>query len=310
MQYGFGVDLGGTTVKLAFFDREGNLLDKWEIPTDTGNGGDRILPDIAGAIRDYIREKNIEKASLLGIGMGVPGPVLPGGTVNGCVNLGWGKRNVRQELETLTGLPVCVENDASLAALGEAWMGSGQGCGDLVMITLGTGVGSGIVLGGKLLSGAYGAAGEIGHMILNTDEKTDCVGGRGCGEQYCSATGIVNTAKRLLAQSEEASCLHNAEPLTCKAVFDAASAGDPVASRVLEQTYSRLGQLIAGVCCVINPARVILGGGVSKAGQPLLDGVQRAFDDYAFPPCKPVEFVLARLGNDAGAYGAFRLLLK
>ena len=309
MEYGFGVDLGGTTVKLAFFHRDGTMLDKWEIPTDTTDGGSRILPDIASAVSGYMARKNLDKRNILGIGIGVPGPVRPDGTVNGCVNLGWGVFNVRQALENLTGLPVRVENDASLAALGEAWAGGGQGCESLVMLTLGTGVGSGIVVNGKLLSGAYGAAGEVGHIILNSDEEEACIGGRGCAEQYCSATGIVNTARKLLASSGEASALRKAEPLTCKAVFDAAGAGDPVANRVLEQTYRRLGQLIAGICCVVNPTRVVLGGGVSKAGQPLLEGAEKAFAAYAFAPCMPVEFALAQLGNDAGAYGAFRLLL-
>ena len=309
MQYGFGVDLGGTTAKLAFFEETGTILEKWEIPTDTDDHGSNILPDISASILDYIREKNISRQALLGIGIGVPGPVLQGGTVNGCVNLGWGVKDVRKELENLTQLPVQVDNDASLATLGEAWMGSGRGCKDLIMITLGTGVGSGILLNGKLLSGAYGAAGEIGHIILNPNEETDCAGGRGCAEQYCSATGIVNTAKKLLAADPEASALRKETELTCKAVFDAANDGDPLANRVLEQTYDRLGQLIAGVCCVVNPRRVVLGGGVSKAGQPLIDGVRAAFHRHAFPPTTPVEFVLAQLGNDAGAYGAFRLLL-
>ena len=310
MQYGFGVDLGGTTVKIAFFDREGSMLSKWEIPTVTANGGAQILPDIAASVLDYIKENNISRQDLLGIGIGVPGPVDSKGLVYGCVNLGWGVFNIHEQLSQLTGLPVKAGNDANAAALGECWMGGGKGCENLLLVTLGTGVGGGIVLGGKALSGAHGSAGEIGHMVLDRSEtEQGPCGNYGGAEYYCSATGIVRVAKRYLASHKTDSPLAKSENFEAKDVFDLAKGGDETAKAILATVYSYLGQLIANVCNVINPQTVILGGGVSKAGQCLIDGVIPYFMKDAFPGVKDVQFALAQLGNDAGAYGAFKLLL-
>ena len=310
MRYGFGVDLGGTTVKIAYFNETGTLLDKWEIPTVTVNGGSQILPDIAAAIAEYLGKKKTSRNEVLGIGIGVPGPVRPDGTVNKCINLGWGVFNIEESLQQLTGLPVKAGNDATVAALGECWMGGGKGCQNMVFTTLGTGVGGGIVVNGKVIHGVHGAGGEIGHMVLNRAETEACnCGKRGCVEQYCSATGIVRLAKRQLAESAEASALRQAEAFTCKDVFDAAAAGDSLAQDVLEQVYAYMGEFLANICNVIDPEAVVLGGGVSKAGQPLLDGVQRHFEKCVFHAVHPVRFALAQLGNDAGVYGAFKLIL-
>ena len=311
MQYGFGVDLGGTTVKLAYFDKTGAMLHKWEIPTVTADGGKQILPDIAQAIANYLAENNIPKSAVLGIGIGVPGPVSAEGIVNRCINLGWGVFNISAELSRLTGLPVKAGNDASVAALGECWKGGGDGCKNMVFATLGTGVGGGIVVNGELLHGAHGAGGEIGHIVLNREETETCgCGKRGCVEQYCSATGIVRIARQFLRKTDTPSCLRKAEPLTCKDVFDAAAAGDSLAKEILEQVYAYLGEFLANVCNVVNPEAVVLGGGVSKAGAPLLEGVQRHFGKYVFHAAADVRFALATLGNDAGAYGAFKLALE
>jgi len=309
MKYGFGVDLGGTTVKLAYFDQEGTMLHKWEIPTDTTDNGSRILPDIAAAIKDYIEKNNISFDSLIGIGIGVPGPVTPGGIVNKCINLGWGVFNIEKALSDLTGLPVKAGNDATVATLGECWKGGGAGCKNMVMATLGTGVGGGIVVDGQVIHGSTGAGGEIGHMVLNRNETESCgCGKKGCVEQYCSATGIVRIAKQFLAAREDASALRNTEDLTCKDIFDASAAGDALASEILEQVYAYMGEFLANICNVVNPECVVLGGGVSKAGAPLLEGVQRHFSRYVFHAAANVRFALATLGNDAGAYGAFQLV--
>ena len=309
MKYGFGVDLGGTTVKLAYFDENGTMLDKWEIPTDRSDSGSHILPDIGKAIQEYIKNNNISADSLMGVGIGVPGPVLPGGTVNKCINLGWGVFNIEQELSDLTGLPVKAGNDATVAALGECWKGGGQGCDNMVFATLGTGVGGGIVVGGRVIHGVHGAGGEIGHLVLNREETEKCgCGKRGCVEQYCSATGIVRIAKQFLEKSDAPSALRAKENLTCKDVFDAGAQGDALALEILEQVYAYMGEFLANICNVVDPEYVVLGGGVSKAGQPLLEGVQRYFVKYAFHAVTGVKFALATLGNDAGAYGAFRLL--
>ena len=311
MKYGFGVDLGGTTVKIAYFDDNGTMIDKWEIPTVIADGGKHILPDIAASIRSYLRENNIANDSILGIGIGVPGPVNHNGQVNKCINLGWGVFNISKELEALTGFPVKAGNDASVAALGECWKGGGQGCNNMVFATLGTGVGGGIVVDGNVIHGVHGAGGEIGHMVLNRNETETCgCGKRGCVEQYCSATGIVRLAKKHLAANDAPSSLRQLENLTCKDVFDAAAAGDNAAQHILEQVYAYMGEFLASICCVLDPEAVVLGGGVSKAGQPLLDGAKRYFEQYAFHATRSVRFSLATLGNDAGAYGAFRLALQ
>ena len=311
MKYGFGVDLGGTTVKLAFFNDEGTMLNKWEIPTVTSNGGSRILPDIAASIRAHLDKVGVADSDVLGIGIGVPGPVNGKGVVNKCVNLGWGVFNIHEELEKLTGFPVKAGNDANVAALGEYWKGGGQGCENMIFATLGTGVGGGIVVDGKLVHGVHGAGGEIGHLVLNREETEPCGCGKcGCVEQYCSATGIVRMAEKHLAATNEASSLRDIFPLTCKDVFDHAAAGDAVASDILEKVYAYLGEFLADLCAVLDPEAVVLGGGVSKAGLPLLDGARRYFDKYAFHGTKGVRFELASLGNDAGAYGAFKMALS
>ena len=311
MKYGFGVDVGGTTVKLAYFDTEGNMLDKWEIPTVVGSDGSQILPDIAASIENYIKENKIDRESLIGIGVGVPGPVSTRGVVNKCINLNWGVFNIEVALSKLTNMPVQAGNDANVAALGESWKGGGAGCENVVMATLGTGVGGGIIIDGKMVAGVHGAGGEIGHMVLNRDETEYCnCGKRGCVEQYCSATGIVRIAKQFMSRSDVASSLRDMEKLTCKDVFDAGKAGDALALEILEQVYAYLGEFLANVCNVVNPEVVVIGGGVSKAGEPLLAGAKKYFDQNVFHAAKDVRFALASLGNDAGAYGAFKLILN
>lgn len=310
MKYGFGVDVGGTTVKIAYFDETGNMISKWEIPTVTADCGSRILPDIAASIREFREKNGIAAESLLGVGIGVPGPVDAKGNVNRCVNLGWGTFNINKELSALTGLPVTAGNDANVAALGEFWKGGGQGCDNMVFVTLGTGVGGGIVIEGKLLHGAHGSGAEIGHMVLNRDETAVCgCGKRGCVEQYCSATGIVRMAKLALEASDEDSALRQLSNLTCKDIFDAGKQGDRLALQVLDKYYAYMGEFLADVCCVVNPEVVVLGGGVSKAGDVLLDGLKPYFNKYVFHAASNVKFTLAALGNDAGAYGAFKLAL-
>ncbi|MBE6921609.1 MAG: ROK family glucokinase [Ruminococcaceae bacterium] len=299
MKYGFGIDLGGTTVKIAYFDETGEMLQKWEIPTVTTDGGKHILPHIAASIRDFIRAYQINETMILGMGIGVPGPVDGKGVVNKCVNLGWGVFNIAEELSALTGFPVKAGNDANVAALGEYWKGGGRGYDNMVFATLGTGVGGGIVIDGKLLHGAHGSGAEIGHMVLNRNETAVCgCGKRGCVEQYCSATGIVRLAG-----------LKGMKDVTCKDIFDAAKAGDKVALEVMDEYYEYLGEFLGSLCSVINPEAVVLGGGVSKAGEMLLTGVEPYFHKYVFHAASNVKFALASLGNDAGAYGAFKLAL-
>ncbi len=310
MKYGFGVDLGGTTVKIAYFDQEGNMLDKWEIPTVTEHDGQQILPDIAASIRGYIAHNHLQHDTLLGVGIGVPGPVNGAGVVNRCVNLGWGVFNVEATLSGLVGLPVKAGNDATVAALGECWKGGGRGCRNMVFVTLGTGVGGGIIIEGQALHGAHGAGAELGHMCINRKETEPCGCGKyGCVEQYCSATGIVRMARKAMQTDFIPSTMRDMENLTCKDVFEAGKAGDALANRVLDKVYSLLGEFLGNVCNVVNPEVVVLGGGVSRAGQQLLDGVRPHFARCVFHAARDVRFALAQLGNDAGAYGAFKLIV-
>ena len=310
MKYGFGIDIGGTTVKIAYFDEQGNLLTKWEIPTNKENEGTKILPDIAASVRKFLDENHIADESIIGIGLGVPGATSADGVVNRCVNLGWGVMNIEKPLQELTGFPVKAGNDANVAALGECWKGGGQGYSSMVMATLGTGVGGGIIIDGKILFGVHGAGGEIGHIPFMRGEKTPCGCGKyGCAEQYCSATGVARIAREMLASEPEASCLRELETVTARDVFTSAEAGDSLALKITEQYYNYLGEFLAVVCSIIDPEVVVLGGGVCKAGQPLLDGAAKYFRQYVFHATRDIPFKLAQLGNDAGAYGAFKLAL-
>ena len=310
MKYGFGIDLGGTTVKIAYFNEAGKMLEKWEIPTDTSENGIRILPDIAASVRAFLTERKIADSDILGLGIGVPGPVDSKGNINRCVNLGWGVFNITKTLSDLTGLPVAAGNDANVAALGEAWQGGAKGYEDVVVVTLGTGVGGGIIINGKMVAGATGAAGEIGHMHVNDDETEPCnCGNCGCLEEYVSATGIVRMAKRKLAEDDRPSIMRK-DDLSAKDVWDAVKAGDTVAIEVAEDFGWYLGKAMALVANVSNPEIFVIGGGVSKAGNVLLDYIQKYYQKYAFKGCRGALFTLATLGNDAGIYGAARLVLK
>ena len=311
MRYGFGIDLGGTTVKLAYFDENGTMLEKWEIPTVTANSGVQILPDIAASVKKYLKKNNIAPESILGLGIGVPGPVDGKGVVNKCINLGWGVFNIAETLSSLTGFPVKAGNDANVAALGEYWKGGGAGCENMVFVTLGTGVGGGIVIGGNLLHGSHGSGAEIGHMVLNPRETIPCNCGKfGCVEQYCSATGIARLAREHLAETEKDSSLRAVAHIAAKDVFDAAKAGDAVAQEILKKFYDYMGQFLGSLCSAVDPEVVVLGGGVSRAGEPLLEGVKKSFRKWGYHACQDTQFRLATLGNDAGAYGAFKLIAE
>lgn len=308
--YGFGVDIGGTTVKLGLFRTDGTLLDKWEIPTRTENDGAHILPDVAEAIKGKIAEKAIDPSDVQGVGVGVPGPVTPEGIVRKCVNLGWGVFNVEDTLSELTGYPVKAGNDANVAALGEMWQGAGKGSENIVMVTLGTGVGGGVIISGHVVAGATGAGGEIGHIPVNAQETETCGCGKtGCLEQYASATGVVRLTKRALAASDQPSSLRSLTEVTAKDTFDAAKAGDALALEVIEQFGEILGRALAAIACVINPEVFVIGGGVSKAGTIITDVVAKYYVPNAFHACREAQFKLAELGNDAGIYGCVRMIL-
>ncbi len=310
-KYAFGVDVGGTTVKLGLFDKEGNVLDKWEIPTNKANKGEAILPDIAKSILAKMDEKGIKEEDLAGIGLGAPGAVDDNGTlVGGAVNIGWEPFNIPDAIHAYINVPVKAANDANAAAFGEMWQGGGKGYNNMVAVTLGTGVGGGIIINGRLLSGATGAGGEIGHIHMNDNETEECgCKNKGCLEQYASATGIVRLARRRLAEDDKPSVLRG-EELSAKAVFDAVKAGDEVAIEIANRFGEYLGKGLAIVAGVVNPEIFVIGGGVSKAGDILLSFVEPVFQKYAFQQCRGAKFALAKLGNDAGIFGAAGLILR
>lgn len=310
-KYAFGVDVGGTTVKLGLFDKEGNVLDKWEIPTNKANKGEAILPDIAKSILAKMDEKGIKEEDLAGIGLGAPGAVDDNGTlVGGAVNIGWEPFNIPDAIHAYINVPVKAANDANAAAFGEMWQGGGKGYNNMVAVTLGTGVGGGIIINGRLLSGATGAGGEIGHIHMNDNETEECgCKNKGCLEQYASATGIVRLARRRLAEDDKPSVLRGGE-LSAKAVFDAVKAGDEVAIEIANRFGEYLGKGLAIVAGVVNPEIFVIGGGVSKAGDILLSFVEPVFQKYAFQQCRGAKFALAKLGNDAGIFGAAGLILR
>lgn len=308
-KYIFGVDVGGTSVKMGLFDVAGMVIDKWEIPTRTENGGELILPDIADSINQKITKEQYLKEDIIGLGMAVPGPVNAAGVVNKAVNLGWGVTPVKETMERLCGIPAVVGNDANVAALGEMWKGGGQGYDSLILVTLGTGIGGGVIVDGRLVTGVNGAGGEIGHMHVVDGEEEACnCGCKGCLEQYGSATGIVRLAKRYFGKSDRPSPLRNAD-ITAKAVFDAVAGGDEAAKEIAGEFGEILGKGLAMIASVLNPAAFVVGGGVSKAGEVLFDYIRPSFEKYVFPGAKDAKLVLATLGNDAGIYGAAKLVL-
>lgn len=311
-KYAYGVDIGGTTVKIGFFETTGKLVDTWEIPTRTENDGELILQDIAESIKENNEKKSITTDDIEGIGMGVPGPVKDDGTVLKCVNLGWGVFNVEKALSVICGgVKVKAGNDANVAALGEMWQGGGKGYEDVVMITLGTGVGGGIIRGGKIVAGTNGAAGEIGHMPMIDDESECCgCGKKGCLEQYASANGLVNVAEKYIAahRNVETELDLNAG-FTAKDVCDAAKAGDKAGLAAVEESMRLLGKAMASVSCVIDPQVFVVGGGLSKAGNIIIDTASKYYKEYAFHASRETEIKLATLGNAAGMYGGVKMVI-
>ncbi len=310
MKYLYGIDVGGTTVKLGLFSEEGTLIEKWEIATRTEENGKYILEDIAEAVKENIAKHEITKGNLLGAGVGVPGAVLEFTKVNECVNLGWGSVNVGEELSARLDCPVKVSNDANVAALGELWMGAAADYKDAVMVTLGTGVGGGIIVNGKIIDGSRGYGGEIGHMTVDPfDDRVCNCGKTGCLELYASATGIVYETEKALKETNQDSGLRNLENITAKDIFDCAKEGDAFAMKQVDGLGKKLALAFGNIALMVDPEVFVIGGGVSKAGQILLDAIEKHYAAYTFGKAEDGKFVLATLGNDAGIYGAASLVL-
>ncbi|MEE3419473.1 MAG: ROK family glucokinase [Lachnospiraceae bacterium] len=309
-KYCFGIDIGGTTVKCGLFETAGKLVDKWEITTRTRDGGKNILPDIAETIKAKAAEQGISMDEVAGVGVGVPGPVK-NGKVPVAVNLHWGETDIEGELGALTGLPVKAGNDANVAALGEMWQGGAKGKRDVIVVTLGTGVGGGIIVDGKIVEGAHGAGGEIGHGHVDDTIEEPCnCGNKGCLEQVASATGIVRLAEEEMdKKADDEETLLDDKKLSSKNVFDAYKKGDDVAERIVNRFAAYLGKALGSYAAVIDPEVIVIGGGVSRAGDCLTEIVGRYYRQYAFPALKNTPIVLAQLGNDAGIYGSAKLVI-
>lgn len=313
-KYIYGIDIGGTTVKMGLFDEKGDMLEKWEIVTRKENSGENILPDIVKSIKEKNSEKSIETDDILGIGMGVPGPITEDGRVLKCANLGWGIFSVADEMSKLTGVKkVKVGNDANVAALGEQWRGGGRGFDNIVMVTLGTGVGGGIIMNGKILTGENGAAGEIGHITVNPKETLTCgCGCKGCLEQYSSATGVIRLAKERLEASDKPSELRKFadDEIGGKEVFDAYKAGDELAAEAVDEFAAYLGMGLGNVASVVDTQAFVIGGGLSKNGPIVIELIKKQYEKNVMFALKNTEFRLAELGNDAGMYGAVRMVIQ
>jgi glucokinase len=311
-----GVDLGGTTTKIAFVTMDGEIVHKWEIPTDNSNEGQNITGNIARAMDEKLQWLGLTKEKLIGIGMGAPGPVdYKTGIILNVVNLGWRDNYpLKESLEVATKLPVAVENDANCAALGEMWKGAGTGAKDLVFVTLGTGVGGGVIASGNIVQGINGAAGEIGHITAIPFGGAPCNCGKtGCLETVASATGIVRLAMVELGVGGRTGKLiekfASNGSITAKDVFDSARNGDELAQKVVAEVSFHLGFTLASIANTLNPEKIVLGGGVSKAGAILLASVNENFAKYAFSAVREsTKITLATLGNDAGVLGAAWLI--
>ena len=313
-----GIDLGGTSVKFAILTQEGEIQEKWSIKTNILDEGSHIVPDIIASIQHRLELLNLSAEDFIGIGMGSPGAVDRfEGTVVGAYNLNWKTvQPIKKDIESALGISFFIDNDANVAALGERWKGAGENQPDVVFMTLGTGVGGGIVAEGKLLHGAGGVAGELGHITVDFDRPFDCTcGKKGCLETVASATGIVNLTRRYADEyagdAELKRLIDDGEEVTAKTVFDLAKEGDELALIVYRHFSQYLGIACANIASVLNPANIVIGGGVSAAGQFLLDGVQKVFDENTFPQVRTsTQLVLANLGNDAGVIGAASLVLQ
>ena len=306
MKYIYGIDIGGTTIKMGLFAEDGTLKEKWEIKTRTEDNGKNIISDIATAVNDHMKENDLTREDVIGIGAGVPGAVLEFARVNECVNLGWGSVDVAGELSKLTGCPVKATNDANAAALGEIWMGAAAKYYSEVMINLGTGVGGGIIIDGKIVDGSRGYGGEIGHMTVDPfDDRVCNCGKTGCLELYASATGIVYETKKALKDYKEATTLRDLDEVTAKDIFDAAKEGDTFAKERVDDLGQKLALAAGNIALMVDPEVFVIGGGVSKSEDIILDGLKEMVRGHlVYKEEEFADIVIATLGNDAGIIGA------
>lgn len=312
-----GVDLGGTTTKFAILTVEGDIQQRWSIDTNVLDEGAHIIPDIIESINHHMKLYDMTADQFAGIGMGSPGTVdRKLGTVIGAYNLNWKTlQQAKKEIEAGTGIEFAIDNDANVAALGERWKGAGENDDNVAFVTLGTGVGGGIISDGHLLHGTAGSAGEIGHITVDPKGYLCTCGKHGCLETVASATGVVRVARDMAEEyagtSQLKQILDDGNEISSKITFDLAKQGDPLAKMVVDKVAKYLGIALGNVGNTLNPAFIVIGGGVSAAGTFLLDQVQAYFDEYTFPQVRETtKLKLAELGNVAGVIGAASLALE
>jgi glucokinase len=308
-----GLDVGGTAIKAGVCNEEGQLLHTFEGPTENEKGSDRVMANMARYARTVVEQMSASWDDVAGVGVGVPGFLdIQNGVLLTSPNLVLRNAPLTSYLTEQLGKPVLINNDANVAALGEAWAGAGRGVSDCVMYTLGTGVGGGIIVGGRVVVGFNAMAGELGHISIVPDlEAIQCgCGKKGCLETVSSATGIIRMAKDAVARGELSRLAH-LETITAKDVIDLAKAGDETAARIVQRAAHYLGKSMALVSVVVNPQRFIIGGGVAKAGEYLFGLIREAYHKHALEAAaKGVEIVPAELGNNAGVVGAAGLILR
>ncbi|MFD0896207.1 ROK family glucokinase [Loigolactobacillus binensis] len=312
-----GVDLGGTTTKFAILTVAGDIQQRWSIDTNILDEGAHIIPDIIASINHHVKLYDMTADQFAGIGMGSPGTVDRAlGTVIGAYNLNWKTlQQAKKEIEAGTGIKFAIDNDANVAALGERWKGAGNNDDNVAFVTLGTGVGGGIIADGHLLHGTAGSAGEIGHVTIDPEGYLCTCGKKGCLETVASATGVVRVARDMAEEfagtSQLKQILDDGNEISSKITFDLAKQGDPLAVMVVDKVAKYLGIALGNVGNTLNPAFIVIGGGVSAAGTFLLDQVQAYFNEYTFPQVRDTtQLKLAELGNVAGVIGAASLALE
>ena len=313
MKHYLGIDIGGTAVKLGIVNEAGAVLAKAEESVSFDGYRTPILTTVLKAAQAFLAAQSVPAESLAGIGVSATGQIdsrkgIVAGTCGNFPN--YINSPIQAELERLFGLPVTVANDANCMTLGEVWVGGAKGYTDVIGVTLGTGVGGGVIVNGKVIDGAHGAGGEIGHITVNPHETAVCgCGKHGCLEQYSSATGVVRCMKKLLDENPDTPCTLRGTDFAAKDVFDAARAGDALAAREVDEMTDILGMALASIASTTDPEMFMVGGGVARAGDVLFNPLREHFKTYAFSSCRETPIVAATLGNDAGIYGAVRLIV-
>ncbi len=309
-----GIDLGGTFIKGGIVDELGNVLREGKVPTESEKGGDRVATNIANLAKTLLAEAGLTTEDVVGLGMGVPGMIdSKAGNVIFSNNLCWTDFRVGEKVASLTGLQVKIANDANVATLGEVKFGAAKAYNDVVMLTLGTGVGGGIVVDGKLIEGNQGAGAELGHSVIEMNGEQCTCGRKGCLEAYASATAIIRDTKRAMEAHKDSKMweIGSVDKVTGKTAFDYKEC-DPYAKAVVDRYIEALACGITNFANVFRPEAVLLGGGVCAQGEALVKPLQELVNRDIFAGTKgpQVPILIAELENSAGVLGAAALLME